>query len=90
MTRPTNILTINVQGLWGLEARNLFFQWLLCVSFDIVCVQETHATSIQEFSFWVEDYNARGRRTRNCAAKAHRVAHVPVALPFFIALLFRF
>ena len=26
---------------------------------DIVCVQETHATSTQEFFSWMEDYNAR-------------------------------
>ena len=59
MTRATNIITINVQGLRGSEARALLFEWLSCVGADIVCLQETHATSAQEFSSWVEDYNAR-------------------------------
>ena len=59
MARGTQILTINVQGLRGSESRLLLFEWLSCVGADIVCTQETHATSIQEFSSWVEDYNAR-------------------------------
>ena len=59
MIRGTKIITINVQGLRGSESRNLLFQWLLCFESNILCVQETHATSIQEFSSWVEDYNAR-------------------------------
>ena len=86
MIKGTKIITINVQGLCGSESRNLLVSMasLFRIRYP-VCVQETHATSIQEFSSWVEDYNARARRTRNCAAKAHRVARVPVALPFFIA-----
>ena len=59
MTRGTKIITINVQGLRGSESRSLLFQWALCIEFDILCVQETHTNSIQEFSSWVEDYNAR-------------------------------
>ena len=59
MTRGTRIITINVQGLRGSESRTLLFQWALYFEFDILCVQETHATSIQEFSSRVEDYNAR-------------------------------
>ena len=70
MMRPINILTINVQGIRGSEARTLFFQWLLCVSFDIVCLQETHATSIQEFSSWVEDYNARALPHKKLCCKS--------------------
>ena len=52
-------ITINAQGLRGAESRLVFFQWLSCVDAHCVCVQETHATSAQEFSSWVEDYNAR-------------------------------
>ena len=32
---------------------------LLCGGANLVCLQEMHATSAQEFSCWVEDYNAR-------------------------------
>ena len=52
-------ITLNAQGLRGAESRLVFFQWLSCVDANCVCVQERHATSIQEFSSWVEDYNAR-------------------------------
>ena len=59
-SRPRHrILTINAQGLRGSESRVLLFEWLSCVGADIVCIQEMHATSAQEFSSWVEDYNAR-------------------------------
>ena len=74
MTRGIKITTINVQGLSGSESRTLLFQWLSCFDLDILCVQETHATSIQEFSSWVEEIIMLGpRHTRNCAAKAYWV-----------------
>ena len=57
--RTTNILTLNVQGLRGQASRDIFFAWILCLNIDFLCVQETHANSIQEFSSWVEDYNNR-------------------------------
>ena len=57
--RTSKFYTLNVQGLRGLAARELFFSWVLCLNIDFLCVQETHANSIQEFSSWVEDYNNR-------------------------------
>ena len=87
--RTTNIITLNVQGLRGQASRDIFFAWLLCLNIDFLCVQETHANSIQEFSSWVEDYNNRARRTRNCVAKVHRVARAPWVLLFSFAPSFR-
>ena len=68
--KPINILTINVQGLRGSESRAVFFQWLSCVAADFISVQETHATSIQEFSSWVEEYNARAPRHKKLCCKS--------------------
>ena len=64
-------ITINAQGLRGAESRLFFFQWLSCVDAHCVCVQETHATSAQEFSSWVEDYNARAAQHQKwCCASS--------------------
>ena len=49
MANNTRILTLNVQGLRDLNNRLVFVQWLNCVKPDIVCLQETHSTSIAEF-----------------------------------------
>ena len=48
----TQILTLNLQGLRASMKRETFIQWLNCFRPDIVCVQETHATSILEFTNW--------------------------------------
>ena len=45
--RNTNILTLNVQGLRGQASRDILFAWVLCLNIDILCVQETHANSVQ-------------------------------------------
>ena len=52
MATNTKILTLNVQGLRDLNNRLVFIQWLNCVKPDIVCLQETHSTSIAEFKNW--------------------------------------
>ena len=47
------IITLNVQGLRTAIHRDVsLIQWLNCFRPEIVCLQETHATSIQEFSSW--------------------------------------
>ena len=48
----TQIITLNVQGLRTAIHRDTLIQWLNCFRPEIVCLQETHATSIQEFSSW--------------------------------------
>lgn len=48
----TQILTLNVQGLRNPVHLDSFKQWLQCFKPELVCVQETHAISIVEFSSW--------------------------------------
>ena len=50
--RKTSLLTLNVQGLRALGARQTLMAWLNCVGPDIVCLQETHSTSEGEFAGW--------------------------------------
>ena len=57
-TPPMRLVTINVQGLRSTDARLVFFSWLVCFCPDIVCVQESHATSTIEMYDWVEEHNA--------------------------------
>ena len=64
------ILTLNIQGLRRPESRILLFEWLSCVRANIICLQEMHATSIQEFSFWVEDYNARAAQHKQLCCES--------------------
>lgn len=52
----TQILTLNLQGLRASMKRETFIQWLNCFRPDIVCVQETHATSILEFTNWFHNF----------------------------------
>ena len=46
-----------MQGLRSSESRLLFFAWLTCFRPHIVCIQETHAVSVQEMNLWVEEFN---------------------------------
>ena len=48
-----SILTLNCQGLRDMITRNALFSWLNFVKADIICLQETHSTSIDEFVSWV-------------------------------------
>ena len=68
--RNTNILTLNVKGLHGQASRGMLFAWILCLNIDFLCVQETHANSIQEFSSWVEDYNNRAPPHKQLCCKS--------------------
>ena len=47
------ILTLNCQGLRDQAKRNALFSWLNCVKADVVCLQETHSISRDEFVTWV-------------------------------------
>ena len=55
-----SILTLNCQGLRDRIKRNALFSWLNCVKADIICLQETHSTSIDEFVSWVRTESDNG------------------------------
>jgi exonuclease III len=48
-----SLLTLNIQGLRAPNNRATLFSWLNCVQADIICLQETHSTSVAEFESWV-------------------------------------
>ena len=52
-----SILTLNVQGLRALTHRQTLMSWLNCVTPDLVCMQETHATSEKEAEHWFSKNN---------------------------------
>ena len=54
------IITLNCQGLRTSDHRDTLFSWLRCCKVDIVCLQETHAISRQEFDSWVASASAAG------------------------------
>ena len=55
MEHKTNFtfMTLNVQGLRNVRNRQTLFSWLNCAKPDIICLQETHSTSEEEFRAWV-------------------------------------
>ena len=55
-----SILTLNCKGLRDRIKRNALFSWLNCVKADIICLQETHSTSIDEFVSWVRTESDNG------------------------------
>lgn len=57
---PISVLTLNVQGLRSSNHRASLFSWLSCVKADIVCLQETHSVSSDEFSSWVNAESVSG------------------------------
>ncbi len=48
-----SLLTFNCQGLRDSSKRTMLFSWLNCVKPDIICLQETHSISQDEFLSWV-------------------------------------
>ena len=52
-----SILTLNIQGLRALSSRQTLISWLNCFSPDIVCLQETHSVSEDEFDSWFANSN---------------------------------
>ena len=59
-----------MQGLHGQASRDILFAWILCLNVDFLCVQETLANSIQEFSSWMEDYNNRAPPHKQLCCKS--------------------
>lgn len=49
----TTVVTLNCQGLRDRNKRSVLFSWLNCCKPDIVCLQETHSISKDEFASWV-------------------------------------
>ena len=47
------LITLNIQGLRNVRNRKTLFSWLNCAKPDIICLQETHSTSEDEFKAWV-------------------------------------
>ncbi|CAB4027659.1 Hypothetical predicted protein [Paramuricea clavata] len=48
-----SILMLNIQGLRALSNRSTLFSWLNCMKADVICLQETHSTSADEFTNWI-------------------------------------
>ena len=79
-----SILTLNVQGLRTLIHRQTLMQWLNCFGPDIVCLQETHAKTEEEFSSWFENSNTdiTNRFRYKCISSPGRVRSCGVAILF--------
>lgn len=50
---PVSVITLNCQGFRDAAKRSVLISWLHCFKPDLVCLQETHSTSSQEFSAWI-------------------------------------
>ena len=46
------LITLNIQDLRAVTSRQTLMSWLNCFAPDIVCLQETHSISEEEFSEW--------------------------------------
>ncbi len=55
-----SFLSLNCQGLRDFSKRSAFFSWLTCVKADVICLQETHSTSSDEFLSWVSSQSDSG------------------------------
>ncbi len=55
-----SFLSLNCQCLRDISKRSAFFSWLACVKVDIICLQETHSTSSDEFLSWVSSQSDSG------------------------------
>jgi exonuclease III len=60
-----SILTLNVQGLRSELNRTTLFSWLNCVKADIICLQETHSISCEEFDSWIRLESEHGNNLQN-------------------------
>lgn len=58
-------LTLNYQDLRSATNRSTLFSRLNCVKADVVCLQETHSTSVAEFASWVETESLSGNNNLN-------------------------
>ena len=46
-------ITLNIQGLPNVRNQQTLFSWLNCAKPNIICLQETHSTSEEEFRTWI-------------------------------------
>lgn len=63
-----SFITLNVQGLRAVANRSTLFSWLNCVKADVVCLQETHSISPEEFTSWVATETSNGNNFNRYAA----------------------
>ena len=77
-----SILTLNIQGLRTLSHRQTLMEWLNCFGPDIVCLQETHAVSEDEFSTWFSVSNSqfKNKYKYKCISSPGRVRSCGVAI----------
>lgn len=79
------LLTLNVQGLRDQGKRSVLFSWLDCIKADIVCLQETHSLSSDEFQVWLQS-----ERDHGCNLQGYSVLSSPgSARSCGVAILFK-
>ena len=54
------VITLNCQGLQNSAHHDTLFSWLQCCHVDVLCLQETHAISMQEFMAWLATASSDG------------------------------
>ena len=79
-----SILTLNIQGLRALSSRQTLMSWINCFLPDIVCLQETHSISEDEFSSWFvqSNLNISNKFNYQCVSSPGRVRSCGVAVLF--------
>ena len=60
-----SVLTLNIQGLRSPSNRSTLFSWLNCVKADVICLQETHSTSVDEFINWISFESDHGNNLQH-------------------------
>ena len=70
-----NFITINVQGLCTLAHRQALLTWLNNLGPDIICLQETHATSDRECRDWFSQTNACNQKYKYKCTSSPGTAH---------------
>ena len=79
-----SVLTLNIQGLRSLTSRQTLIEWLNCFGPDIVCLQETHAKTEQEFASWFSNANPniRNKFKYKCISSPGKARSCGVAILF--------
>ena len=77
-----SLITLNIQGLRALTNRQTLMSWLNCFAPDIVCLQETHSTSEEEFSQWfsVSNLDIENKNKYKCISSPGTVRSSGVAI----------
>ena len=55
-----SIITHNVNGIRGYEKRSILFDFLKRGKYDVIFLQETHITSVDECVFWNRESGFKG------------------------------